>query len=475
MTPMVFQGDGSVLQASLVASGLTESAFRESVGWEVQLEQYRHDAGTHLISEEDAGKLRSEVVRRAVDRRFWASFVSDARRRAADLAEAARSLPGQDLNRGFDLFAGAVQRLVPFVAGRATVQAELEGDLGRRIGEKLDGEGDRAPELLHEFLASRRESQAGREVRSFYRIASSMSRNEDVVGLVVDRSSPRALKTLAGEYPALHNPLLRHVDEYGWLRTRHHPLPPVNAKDLVQRLQKVFLRWDPETLGEASKPLPRSDAGAMLGFEPTQEIAEGLAVMEDLVNLRDLREDALLHAHHLARDFFHKVALTLKCSHQDVMLLTAEELAEALSGSGPLPRDEMAARAEALPPPPTLQGQSVSLGRAVGRVRVLASQPSRQPALRFGDVVVTGLSSPDHAGNPSVFPTRTDAAVAIEEAAAIVIDEGGLLSHAAMISREHGIPCVAGTGKATSELSDGQVVEVDATRAQGSVISFEYI
>ena len=47
--------------------------------------------------------------------------------------------------------------------------------------------------------------------------------------------------------------------------------------------------------------------------------------------------------------------------------------------------------------------------------------------------------------------------------------EGGALSHAGIVSREYGIPCVVGTGQATSTLVDGQVVEVDARRPTGLV------
>lgn len=119
-----------------------------------------------------------------------------------------------------------------------------------------------------------------------------------------------------------------------------------------------------------------------------------------------------------------------------------------------------------------LSGQSVALGRAVGRIRII-NQAAQRERLQLGDVLVTGLSSPDHAGDQSVFPTRTDASVPVEDAAAIVIDDGGLLSHAAMISREYGIPCVVGTERATKTLVDGQVVEVDATKGQGRVIPLE--
>ena len=46
-------------------------------------------------------------------------------------------------------------------------------------------------------------------------------------------------------------------------------------------------------------------------------------------------------------------------------------------------------------------------------------------------------------------------------AAAIVTDQGGMLSHCAVVAREYGIPAVVGTGVATSTVVDGQMVEVD--------------
>lgn len=58
-------------------------------------------------------------------------------------------------------------------------------------------------------------------------------------------------------------------------------------------------------------------------------------------------------------------------------------------------------------------------------------------------------------------PTVIDIAA---KAAALVTDEGGMLSHAAIISRELKIPCVVGTHTATSNFKDGDLIEVDADK-----------
>ncbi|KKT96776.1 MAG: Phosphoenolpyruvate synthase [Parcubacteria group bacterium GW2011_GWC2_45_15] len=58
--------------------------------------------------------------------------------------------------------------------------------------------------------------------------------------------------------------------------------------------------------------------------------------------------------------------------------------------------------------------------------------------------------------------TRPEFLPIMKKAGAIVTDEGGITSHAAILSRELNIPCVIGTQVATNRLNDGDEVEVDA-------------
>ena len=90
--------------------------------------------------------------------------------------------------------------------------------------------------------------------------------------------------------------------------------------------------------------------------------------------------------------------------------------------------------------------------QAVPAGRRGCSPRSRTPAsLNDGDVLVTHMTSPDW------LPL-------LRRAGAIVTDSGGMTCHAAIVSRELGIPCVVGTGEATGKLRDGEIVTVDATR-----------
>ncbi len=97
-----------------------------------------------------------------------------------------------------------------------------------------------------------------------------------------------------------------------------------------------------------------------------------------------------------------------------------------------------------------LKGQSASPGKVRGIVKVLSSIMELDK-VKKGDVLVASATY------PAFVP-------AMEKAVAIVTDEGGLLCHAAIVSRELGVPCVVGTKIATKALKDGDLVEVDATK-----------
>jgi len=99
-----------------------------------------------------------------------------------------------------------------------------------------------------------------------------------------------------------------------------------------------------------------------------------------------------------------------------------------------------------------VQGLPASPGMAVGRVHVI---PSVEQIKEFekGEILVTEMTAPDWVP-------------AMRKAAAIVTDSGGMTCHAAIVSRELGIPCIVGTASrgtpATEVLETGQVVTVDA-------------
>jgi len=99
-----------------------------------------------------------------------------------------------------------------------------------------------------------------------------------------------------------------------------------------------------------------------------------------------------------------------------------------------------------------VSGLAAAPGIVAGRVRVLAS-PDQGAQLQAGEVLVAPMTNPDWV------PT-------IRRAAALVTDGGGMTCHAAIVSRELGVPCVVGTRQATTVLRTGELVTVDGARGK---------
>ncbi|HIH43045.1 TPA: hypothetical protein HA246_05355, partial [Candidatus Woesearchaeota archaeon] len=101
-------------------------------------------------------------------------------------------------------------------------------------------------------------------------------------------------------------------------------------------------------------------------------------------------------------------------------------------------------------------GLTGNKGKVKGRVSVVM-EAADFTKFEKGDILVTAM-------------TRPEFVPIMKKAAAIVTDEGGITCHAAIVSRELGIPCVLGTNVATSFLKDGMIVEVDADNGKVKII-----
>ncbi|MFA6963118.1 MAG: phosphoenolpyruvate synthase [Patescibacteria group bacterium] len=97
-----------------------------------------------------------------------------------------------------------------------------------------------------------------------------------------------------------------------------------------------------------------------------------------------------------------------------------------------------------------LHGAAASMGSASGPVKII-HKPTEIDKVMEGDILVTEMTTPDFVP-------------AMKKAKGIVTDTGGRTCHAAIVSRELGIPCVVGTGTATSTLKTGQMITVDGAK-----------
>jgi pyruvate,water dikinase len=97
-----------------------------------------------------------------------------------------------------------------------------------------------------------------------------------------------------------------------------------------------------------------------------------------------------------------------------------------------------------------IKGLPASPGFSSGKVKIIKKMEELDK-VKEGDILVTTMTTPD------MVP-------AMKRANGIVTDEGGITSHAAIISRELGISCVVGTGEATSTLKENTIVTTDGKK-----------
>ena len=90
------------------------------------------------------------------------------------------------------------------------------------------------------------------------------------------------------------------------------------------------------------------------------------------------------------------------------------------------------------------------IGKVTGLAKIVMGV-SHLKKIKKGDILVS-------------FSTNPQMIMAMKKAGAIVTEQGGITSHAAIVSRELQIPCLVGVKNATKILEDGDLVEVDATK-----------
>jgi phosphoenolpyruvate synthase/pyruvate phosphate dikinase len=205
-----------------------------------------------------------------------------------------------------------------------------------------------------------------------------------------------------------------------------------------------------------------------------QETANLLYAVRQIGYLREYRNDIRQEAYLHARELYREIGQRHELSLGEVIYCTRKEIKGFLSGTKNLPSKEVLAerrrythmycdnetvafewmkgeRAEAedISEITEIKGTTAFKGSVTGRACVILDVAKEGGAFQEGDVLVTTTT------NLSFVPL-------MGKASAIVTEEGGLLTHTAIVARELKKPCVIGTKIATRVFKTGNMIEVDA-------------
>ncbi|MEA3463923.1 MAG: PEP-utilizing enzyme, partial [Patescibacteria group bacterium] len=105
----------------------------------------------------------------------------------------------------------------------------------------------------------------------------------------------------------------------------------------------------------------------------------------------------------------------------------------------------------------SIKGNVAFKGKVKGRVKII-NNSREMKKMKKGDIIVSVMTA------PRIYPALT-------KAKGIVTDEGGIVCHAAIVSRELKIPCIVGTKNASKILKYGDMIELDANKGEVKIIN----
>lgn len=385
------------------------------------------------------------------------------------------------------------QNQVYFTVSQPEMLASVQDELEQYVRQVSASENEFV-EWLSLLTAPGHESILVAEEKAWVGIVLRAARNIDV--LEASRLTSGNFETTLGEVaPDLVDLIESHAAKYEWLPTQEFN-PPWNKSHYIrllhEELQTPVLKVEQHYNAINNRSISlREKREILLGqlLPPPSIIYQALLLQEMAAirwNLRLVRTKADF----VAKEMRQQIAGRMGITPYQVEYLLLNEIYAFLRGGSSFDLKEMENRlhcyvwqinkgkselvtgdrvgeiAQAYDSHSTYEqinricGQTASLGFARGEVRVIPTAGDHMikalSNIKQGEILITGQ-------------IRPQLIVACRKAKAIVTDEGGIASHAAVVARELGVPCIVGTRDATKILSDGDVVEINANSYVGVV------
>lgn len=278
--------------------------------------------------------------------------------------------------------------------------------------------------------------------------------------------------------------LEKHQKKYFWIRN-NYAVQKILDKEFFRKELEVIKRDDLDPRKELNEIEERyvkikekkNEIIEELGLGQDKKLMNLIKMVEEFAALQDERKKCVLLSSHYQRLFMNEISKRLNLSKDEIEYTIYPELKKMLLDKN-MDRKKLRKRKEhctciftqegyellegevskklcdkifkkTFDEIRELKGTVASIGKSIGKVKIVKTIYEIEKVQK-GDILVANM-------------TRPEMVVAMKKAGAIVTDEGGITSHAAVVSRELGIPCIVGTRNATEVFKDGELVEVDAT------------
>ncbi len=315
----------------------------------------------------------------------------------------------------------------------------------------------------------------------------------DLLRLAIDFKQKHvdSLSALKNANPKLFEKLVKHQKKFFWIQNNYKYTDPISLEIFFETLQREAQKTSEQLHNEISKfdsYVPRmKQLREQLTQKTDPQTAEDIELLAKIGFWHDSRKKGALIGSHYLNEFLKKASALHQVPLEILQATTVPEFLDFLK-TGVLDQQRIMNRVEkgamvadktgkffiltgkeldALSKQvhPTVlvesiqvfEGLGVSPGKVEGICRIV-QKPS--DAFNPGEILVSSM-------------TRPELVPLMKKAAGVVTDEGGITSHAAVISREFGIPCVVGTRRATKILKNGMKIQLDANHGAIRILSNE--
>ncbi|MBU0536588.1 MAG: hypothetical protein KKE20_06490 [Nanoarchaeota archaeon] len=283
--------------------------------------------------------------------------------------------------------------------------------------------------------------------------------------------------------------LQEHQQNFFWIKNNYVSTFIITLEELVIEIKKLFdlgidLQKDAEKIEHTPVINKQDKEDMMKSIKLGKELKILIKISEDFTYWQDERKKSTMWNMHYFSSILKELSRRVGLDIEDMKYMTCREVSiifehaptaaelqarrkngvyywdeEGIDALHSKEADEVRQKvlgSQDMSDVDDFRGLTACTGKAVGHVKILKSATEINK-IEPGDILVAVMTRPDYVP-------------AMKKAAAIVTDEGGITSHAAIVSRELGIPCIIGTKIATKVLKEGQLVEVNANHGWVKII-----
>ncbi|NMJ76741.1 hypothetical protein GLU01_01600 [Nanohaloarchaea archaeon] len=460
------------------AIGYKSPNLEDKLGVSVQLSNKMTDK--HNLFDPETVEELSEKIRGRVDEDidYFVHVVEDCYQLIEEFLDFCEEVESRDLSGTsdatlesiFDDYVSKNTALLPYRAAGFVLDRVLDKKLQSKLEELEE------VKFHMDMVAPEKELPFLEERKSLLEIGKKIEKNEELAEIFQDRDYEEIWRKLPEEHC---DRVQNHLNEFEWITTDRYTGEPLSRQDVIENLSQVIGRSS-ESLekiqNNREKKLQRLEKAKEAGDKELEKLLE---IAQEYAYFRTHRMDAIYEGDYRVRNMFEEIAERADLEYEDVIYLTVPEIKEALQGKQPS-RDAIDSRKEeyivylvedqisvlqgeeAETHIPEFEEQNGTDWEEQAKIEGTVAQRGQvesEVSLIFKDADIEKVEKGDILVSPMTTP---DMMVGIMDAEGIVTDEGGMASHAAIVSRELGIPCVIGTETATSVLQDGDKVRLDA-------------